>query len=504
MSTLEKEYARNTLLLPEENTNEQVTNENDRETENNNKWNYHGFAFSIISGVLGDFGFCMLVSFFPKAAKEKGLNTSQVGILFAIYQICSLIVSFVAPSLNKKFGAVRVLIIANIMLGIATCCMAFTGYISHNESPMPFFWIVFVIRMVQGFAGGMIEVCAVGIALRSVPTEYIADVAGMVEGARMIGVVSGPLIGGLMYERLGYEPPFLVAGSLIIFFAIVLLIWPIDSNVDNKAENMEEEYQRKSTISRLVRRPITILGIITVSLLSLGINFMEPTMEVFMEKAPYNLNHVEVGSLYIIIPVSFALMACITPYIVKCIGNIATFAIGVVVYGVAFLMVAPPPKFNNNVLTLFAFLFQSQHPMAVALTVNGMAMIGIGGGLLLGPFNTLIIMEGEYLGIDPTETTDSVAAFTNIAYNIGGIIGPLASGPMVQNLGFPESCTLIGYIQIILGIFTCIVVSTTYRSRKAESPLRSKGHKITKSCSLRSPLLETDTESASEHASLIV
>ena len=276
---LKKEYARNTLLLHEESTNKQVTNENDREREK--KCNYHGFVFSIVSGKLGDFGYCILVSFFPKAAKEKGLNPSQVGILFAISQICSLIVSFVAPSLNKKFGAVRVLIIANIMLDIATCCMVFTGLISHNDKPMLFFKIVFVSRMAQGFNGGMVEVCVVGIAF------------------------SGPLIGGLMYERLGHEVPFLVAGSLIILCAFVLLIWPINSSVDNKNENMEEENQRESTISRLVCRPNTIIGIVTVSMLSLGFNFMEPTMEVFMEKAPFNLNHVEVGNLYIVIPVSF-------------------------------------------------------------------------------------------------------------------------------------------------------------------------------------------------------
>ena len=97
-------------------------------------------------------------------------------------------------------------------------------------------------------------------------------------------------------------------------------------------------------------------------------------------------------------------------------------------------------------------------------------------------------MEGEILGIDPTGTTDSVAAFTNIAYNIGGVIGPLASGLMVQNLGSSESCTLIGDIQITLGIFSYTVVSVIYRYRKAESLLRTKGHKISKSCSLRCPI----------------
>ena len=501
MSLLDKEFSKNTLLLPEESTNEQVTNEKDRETEND-QWNYHGFAFSIISGILGDFGFCMLISFFPKAAKEKGLNPSQVGILFAIYQICSLIVSFVAPYFNKRFGAVRVLIIANIILGISTCCMAFTGHVLPNDKPTLFFWTVFFIRMAQGFAGGIVQVCVVGIALRCVPKEYIGEVAGNIEGTQVIGVILGPLIGGLIYERLGYEAPFLIAGSLNIIFAITLLFWSIDGSVDNKAENMEEENQRESTISRLVRRPIPIIGIISVSMLSLGISFVEPTMEVFMEKPPYHMNHVEVGSLYIVIPISFALMTVITPSIAKCIGNITTFAIGVVTYGVGFIMVAPPPKFNHNALTLFAFLFQSKHPLAIALAVNGMATIGIGGGLLLGPFNTLIIMEGEYLGIDPTETTDSVAAFTNVAYNIGGIVGPLASGTMVQNLGFSESCTLIGYIQVALGIFTCIFVSGIYRYRKAESLLRSQDD--TKSCSMRSPLLDTDTESSSEHESAIV
>ena len=500
MSLLDKEFSKNTLLLPEESTNEQVTNEKDRETEND-QWNYHGFAFSIISGILGDFGFCMLISFFPKAAKEKGLNPSQVGILFAVYQICSLIVSFVAPSFNKRFGAVRVLIIANIILGISTCCMAFTGYILHSNQSTLFFWAVFLIRMAQGFAGGTAEVCVVGIALRCVPKELIGEVAGMVEAARMIGVISGPLIGGLMYDRLGYEAPFLIAGSFTIFFAFILLIWPIDSSVDNKAENMEEENQRESTISRLVRRPITIIGIVTVSMLSLGLNFMEPTMELFMEKPPYHMNHVEVGGLYIVIPVSFALMTVITPSIAKCIGNITTFAIGVVTYGVGFIMVAPPPKFNHNALTLFAFLFQSERSMAITLAVIGMATIGIGAGLIFVPFNTLIIMEGEYLGIDPSETTDSVGAFTNIAYNSGGIVGILASGAMIQNLGFSESCTLIGYIEIALGIFNCIIVSGIYRHRRAESLLRSQDHVNTESRSLSSPLLENDIEPSSEHES---
>ena len=503
MSLFDKEYSKNTLPLPEESTNEQVTNDNDRETEND-QWNYHGLAFSIISGILSEFGLLMLVPFFPKAAKEKGLNPSQVGILFAIYQICSLIVSFVAPYFNKRFGAVRVLIIANIILGISTCCMAFTGHALPNDNPTLFFWTVFFIRMAQGFAGGIVQVCVVGIALRCVPKEYIGEVAGNIEGTQVIGVILGPLIGGLIYEKLGYEAPFLIAGSLNIIFAITLLFWSIDGSVDNKAENMEEENQRESTISRLVRRPIPIIGIISVSMLSLGISFVEPTMEVFMEKPPYHMNHVEVGSLYIVIPIFFTLTASITSSIAKCIGNATTFAIGVVIYGVGFLILAPPPKFNHNALTLFAFLFQSERSMAITLAVIGMATIGIGAGLIFVPFNTLIIMEGEYLGIDPSETTDSVGAFTNIAYNSGGIVGILASGAMIQNLGFSESCTLIGYIEMALGIFNCIIVSGIYRHRRAESLLRSQDHVNTESRSLSSPLLENDIEPSSEHESCVV
>ena len=46
-------------------------------------------------------------------------------------------------------------------------------------------------------------------------------------------------------------------------------------------------------------------------------------------------------------------------------------------------MVEPPPKFNNNALTHFAFLFQSKLSMAATQAVSGMATIGIGGWLII-------------------------------------------------------------------------------------------------------------------------
>ena len=64
------------------------------------------------------------------------------------------------------------------------------------------------LRAVQGLAAGLSEVAAVGLLMRSVPSELVGDAIGWSEAARGVGIMIGPLIGGGLDEAIGYEAPF--------------------------------------------------------------------------------------------------------------------------------------------------------------------------------------------------------------------------------------------------------------------------------------------------------
>ena len=152
----------------------------------------------------------------------------MVGILISIY---GFVVAFFQPlmgALADHLGRRKILIQFGLgMIGICTFLFIFADtYLS-----------LLILRTLQGIAVAITIPAAMSLMAAITKKETRGGAMGVYSTFRMVGFVIGPLIGGFLLDRYGFNAAF-YAGSGFIFLAMLLVqIWVDDVRVvfkDNK------------------------------------------------------------------------------------------------------------------------------------------------------------------------------------------------------------------------------------------------------------------------------
>ncbi|HKP36239.1 MAG TPA: MFS transporter [Pyrinomonadaceae bacterium] len=157
-------------------------------------------------------GFGIVIPVLPYYAEGTrfGATPRAVGLLFASYSVMQLLFAPVLGRLSDKHGRRPILLISLLGTAVGFLILGFATTL----------WMLFLGRIIDGISGGNI----------STAQAYIADVTteenrakgmGLIGAAFGLGFVFGPAIGGVL-SRWGIHVPFLFAGALALFNAVLL------------------------------------------------------------------------------------------------------------------------------------------------------------------------------------------------------------------------------------------------------------------------------------------
>jgi len=157
-------------------------------------------------------GFGIVIPVLPYYAEGTrfGATPRAVGLLFASYSVMQLFFAPVLGRLSDKHGRRPILLISLLGTAVGFLILGFATTL----------WMLFLGRIIDGISGGNI----------STAQAYIADVTteenrtkgmGLIGAAFGLGFVFGPAIGGVL-SRWGIHVPFLFAGALAFFNAVLL------------------------------------------------------------------------------------------------------------------------------------------------------------------------------------------------------------------------------------------------------------------------------------------
>lgn len=431
-----------------------------REYEKGGDWSYRAIIFSCLSAMAADINFTMIVAFLPSAARDRGLSPFEIGLLFSVFQLFNFITCFFMPAISRKFGGAKVLIFSNLSQAIFTLCLAFTGTL---HDPRYFFAAVLCMRALQGIMAASAEIASGGIIMRSVPREVIGEALAIIETARMLGVIIGPIIGGALYQNIGYAAPFIFTSAIVLTVTLSMIFFPLDGKIDAK-----EDIKGSSAQKKLLKSPVIIILILSIIGVAAAVSFLEPTIEPFMSKEPYLLNHFEIGAVYSSFIVFWGITAAVAGPIPKYIGKIGALTLGNMIYGLAYYMLAPPTACVGP-LSLAAFMHTTKQIPAVIQAVSSMALIGIGCGIGIVPINELMVCEGEFSGVSVEDTSDSIVTILNMSFTAGSAIGPFLGGTLVHQIGFPKSSSIFGVCNMVYAIVLAIVLGGIFSQRKKKA-----------------------------------
>lgn len=162
----------------------------------------------------------------------KGLSTSQIGIIFGVFELVMFIVS---PILGKKMaviGSKRMFTTGLLITGsfsrntivkygdFSGITAILFGFLNFLPSGPLFFWASLGIRCAEAFGDACFVTSSFAISAKCFPGR-IATIVGIMETFAGLGYTAGPVIGALLYDYGGFQLPFLVLGTLLILATIV-------------------------------------------------------------------------------------------------------------------------------------------------------------------------------------------------------------------------------------------------------------------------------------------
>ncbi|KAF9315315.1 hypothetical protein BGZ91_005816 [Linnemannia elongata] len=376
----------------------------------------------------------IIVPIIPFIVSEKmDGGATDTGLLLAVYAVGILLSSPLFGVLGDRFVSRRVPMLIGL-LGMLLSTVLFM--VATN------FYVFLLARLLQGVAGG--SVWTLGLAL--ITDVFPANVLGVQMGKALVGytlgLMMGPPLGGILYERGGYQAPFIFCCSitLIDFACRALIIEEREEivkalRIQGKQEEATEEeaevvaarknqrLEESTSFWKLIKNKRLLACVIVTACNSFVFSGAEPTVPLHLASA-FDLTSERIGLVFM----AFSLPTLTAP-----------------------ISGALSDRFGAKIMCVAAIILCGTSVILTGIYQQSLTMIGTTGTAILTP------VLGEISAVvRTTGAGDGFArayAMFNMAFSIGVLVGPVICGVVYERLGFRAIClTMSGSLFLSLPV----------------------------------------------------
>ncbi|CDW79392.1 permeases of the major facilitator superfamily [Stylonychia lemnae] len=392
---------------------------------------------------------------------HKGLTETHTSVIMITMELaCFILAPLVGVQLErigKKNSIIIgfVIMVTEIIKFINTCQvlstigLALTAFI---EDDWWYFGICNVVRLLQGLGDIGVQTSCYSI-LTSIFPENREKYLGYGEASAGVGLMVGPVIGGLLYSYLGYFWCFIIF-SLIILITTVLCFFVLPASLNRVEENLDENGEQVQSNGREVtywmflsnRRALfafTGCGIICI-LTSYSSGYLTVVLSDQM-----NVSSEYIGLILALPAAAYIISSIAVNYFVEYIPRRIFIFATFLVYTFAILLMGPSQLLD--------------FPKDLYIFLIGYFVSGIAQGFLFIPILPEVIdsiyiktgyTEGEDLVFDGL-VSDKAAALYGSFYSLGLIVAPLLGSWVYQlvDSDWPLTCD---YFAIFAASFSLI------------------------------------------------
>src|SRR5437762_12596377 len=153
-----------------------------------------------VTVVIDLIGFGIILPILPVYAQRFGAQGIGYGALVFVFSAMQFVATALLGRLSDRIGR-RPILLTTMLFNAA-------GYVLFALAPS--YALLFLARVISGFASGNISAAQAYVAARTSPASR-ARGAGNTGAAFGLGFVLGPMIGGLADHYLGHRAPGLIA-----------------------------------------------------------------------------------------------------------------------------------------------------------------------------------------------------------------------------------------------------------------------------------------------------
>jgi EmrB/QacA subfamily drug resistance transporter len=161
----------------------------------------------------------------PAIAKDLGASLSGLQWVTNAYLLTIAVTLIPAGKIADRFGRKRTFLAGVIGFGIASVLIGVSGGLG-----MVIFW-----RVVQGFAGALLQPASLAILRNTFPADKLNAAIGIWGATVGISIAGGPIVAGLLVENVNWESVFFLNAPLGVV-ALLVGLWVIRESRAEEAQ----------------------------------------------------------------------------------------------------------------------------------------------------------------------------------------------------------------------------------------------------------------------------
>ena len=368
-------------------------------------------------------GYGLVLPVMPFYIEKLGAGGRELGWLMASYSLLQLICAPLWGVLSDRVGRKPVLTLG--VLGYAVSLLLF-GLATR-------FWMLFVARSLSGILSSATMPTAMAFINDSTPEKERGRAMGHLGAAMGIGVVVGPLIGGLLSADSLSLPFFIGAG--MAFTAFVLVIFTLPESHPPQSATSHQAPLTRDTLRQTFLSPAGIL-LLLIFIMSFGLAGFQGIMGLYVVDK-FGFDTKQVGAIWMVMGGMLILVqGGLTGPLTRKFGELPLIFAGLAGGGLGFLGMSMAVDYLTTLLTAGLFTL-------------ALALIGPALNAYMSTF------AGEHQG--------TVMGLNSAANSLGRVVGPLWAGYLYEvNIEYPY---LSGAGAFSLGLFVCIAGMRAARLR---------------------------------------
>jgi len=278
-------------------------------------------------------------SFMPSHYKSRGVTQAQIGMMLGVGAVGLLCVTPAMPTILRKFGgAPKVFIVVGWLFVASRMVFAMTGYLTDPTLITALATTAFALQFAVASA---IEVCGSTIVLASVDnTTDRTKANGLLQGGRCLGALCGPIVGGYLYETIGFTPTvasIAAALGLLMLWATSMLR-SMQAYGDDSASDSDG---KSSGMCGLLRIPSVAITCALTFLGGCGLFYPAAYLQPGLKAAPYELSEHVIGGVLAAGMFGTIWGAISAGILIERVRGAMTMAVAFVVMSLGFLFLGP-------------------------------------------------------------------------------------------------------------------------------------------------------------------
>lgn len=285
------------------------------------------------------------------------------------------------------------------ILGVVIAWMYFT------RSPVE----LLILRMIQGMSGGFVAV-GMSLVMNVTPKKQLTWAMGVFQASMIMGVMFGPLVGGMIADTLGYRMPFVIFCALS-FLCLVAVCLMVPKRIGLEQARGREPFMKQ--LSYFMKNPVVRLMVMLQFLCNCGMTGIGPILPLYIKEMMGGDAMAVATIVGIIIFVAGATSVTSSLNVSRLAARISM----------------PKILIFASLVTGVNFILQYLMPEVWMLGFMR-GLTGFSLGMIMPLANTILAQAV------PAEKRTMVVGFSTSFALMGNVAGPMASGAIAMQWGY--------------------------------------------------------------------